>query len=104
MLSGPRKRALEVLRHQSYEAVYDAVGNERRRHVLGGLAETRVDEQKQQDLVAIRRPDERDILSRFLQDHWMFKVKILENSPSYYKRREKVTFTDDEDHGEYRTY
>jgi hypothetical protein len=74
-LEGPKKRALEVTRGLSYEYIYDPLGNKkRRRPILSGLAEQRLDEHNHRDLVGVRSPADKDLVSRFLQDHWMFKV------------------------------
>ncbi|RSM03282.1 hypothetical protein CDV31_010558 [Fusarium ambrosium] len=72
-LEGPRKRALEVVRAQSYEYVHNHFSDRRRRPILAGLAEKRLDECNHRDLVAVRRPADTDLLSRFLQDCWIFK-------------------------------
>ena len=74
-LNRPKKRVIEVVSDQSYEYIYDPLGNKKcRRPILAALAEKRLDENKHQDLVAIRQAAEKDLLSRFLQEHWMFKV------------------------------
>ena len=74
MLGRPRKRALEVVRGLSSDDLYDALGRPKSIPLLAGLAGTRLDEENDRDLVAMRRPAEKDLLSRFLQDHWIFKV------------------------------
>ncbi|KAI1650134.1 uncharacterized protein F4817DRAFT_356862 [Daldinia loculata] len=73
-LEGPRKRALDVVCDQSYINVYDSFGNKSsRRPILAGLSEKRLSEHNHRDLAALRRTPDKDLLSRFLQDHWMFK-------------------------------
>lgn len=68
--------------------MYDAVGNKKRqRHILSGLAEQRLEERNRQDLVAVRRPAEKDLLSRFLQDHWMFKTTSMTDQTEYIKEK-----------------
>ncbi|RSL41849.1 hypothetical protein CEP54_015687 [Fusarium duplospermum] len=42
------------------------------------LAEKRLDESNHRDLVAVRRPADTDLLSRFLQDCWIFKVQFTQ--------------------------
>jgi hypothetical protein len=79
MLGKPRKRALEVVRGLSSDEGYDTLGRQKLSPLLAGLAEKRLDETNDCDLVTIRRPAEKDLLSRFLQDHWMFKVPFLCN-------------------------
>jgi len=75
MLKAPEKRALEVVRDQSHDYAYDSLGNKKRlRSAIAGISEGRLDEQNRRDLAAIRPPAEKDLLSRLLQDHWMFKV------------------------------
>lgn len=73
-LEGPKKRPLDVARSQSYDYVYDPLGNKKGRPILGGLAEKRLHEHNHRDLVGVRQPTDKDLLSRFLQGHWMFKV------------------------------
>ncbi|KAI2776587.1 hypothetical protein F4815DRAFT_449142 [Daldinia loculata] len=74
-LEGPRKRALDVVCDQSYINVYDSFGNKSsRRPILAGLSEKRLSEHNHRDLAALRRTPDKDLLSRFLQDHWMFKT------------------------------
>ena len=73
-LGGPKTRALKVAQLQSYHYKRDSGEQESRIPILAGLAGTRLDECNYQDLVAVRRPAEKDLLSQFLQDHWMFKV------------------------------
>jgi hypothetical protein len=67
-----RPRALSVLRNW-------LVGDEAQHHRIGsykpvitGLAKARLDEK--QDLVTLRRPADKDLLSCFLQEHWIFKA------------------------------
>ncbi|KAG7284292.1 hypothetical protein NEMBOFW57_010661 [Staphylotrichum longicolle] len=55
VLEAPKKRALDVAYNQSYDGIKDELGHiKRRRPLLAGLAD-------------------KDLLSQFLQDHWMFK-------------------------------
>jgi len=76
ILEGPKQRALNVARCQAYQSEDDEPGRgKRRRPVLGGLAASRLDESNRRDLIAVRRLADKDLLSRFLQDHWMFKVR-----------------------------
>jgi len=60
-LASPEDRVLEVLRSQSL-------------NLTAGFAAKRLDEANRRDLVAVRRPAENDLLSRLLQNHWIFKV------------------------------
>jgi hypothetical protein len=48
--------------------------------MLAGAAEERLDERNHRDLVAVRPPADKDLLSRFLQDHWMFKVSFTDKT------------------------
>ena len=73
-LEEPRKRALDVACGQFFKHEHDGLGNKKRRAMLAGIAEGRLDERNHRDLVAVRRPADKDLFSRFLQDHWMFKV------------------------------
>lgn len=73
-LAGPRKRALDTMCGQFYRYGQDQLGNKKRRAILAGAAEERLDERNHRDLVAVRGPADKDLLSRFLQDHWIFKV------------------------------
>lgn len=74
-LEKPKKRAVEVSRHLSQvDDVHDNTGTKRRQHALSGLAGQRLDDRNPRDLVAVRKPAEQDLLSRFLQEHWMFKT------------------------------
>ncbi|KPM43270.1 hypothetical protein AK830_g3255 [Neonectria ditissima] len=85
-LKGPKKRALDVARGQSYNYIYDPLGNKkRRRPILGGLAEKRLDECNHGDLIGVRRPVDKDLFSRFLQDHWMFKTTIITDETEHIK-------------------
>ena len=76
-LEGPRKRALETVCGQFYKYGQGHLGNKKRRAMLAGAAEDRLDERNHRDLVAVRGPAEKDLLSRFLQDHWIFKVSTM---------------------------
>lgn len=74
-LEAPTNRAFEVAYNQFHDDVNDECGHiKRRRPLLAGLSEFRLGGGNRRDLVAVRRLAEKDILSRFLQDHWMFKV------------------------------
>ncbi len=74
-LEAPQKRALKVAQSQSYDDVYEpCTGTRKRRPLLGGLAAQKLDEGHHKDLVGIRQQADKDLLSRFLQDHWVFKV------------------------------
>ncbi|KAH7013423.1 hypothetical protein EDB80DRAFT_371775 [Ilyonectria destructans] len=84
-LEGPRKRALEVVYSQSYECVDDHTGNKRHRSILAGLAEKRLDKCNHRDLIAIRRPADKDLLSRFLQDYWIFKTTRITDKTEHIK-------------------
>ena len=70
----PRSRALSVLHNWFQGDSAHSHNVHKLRPVLSGLAESRLDESR--DLVALRRPTDKDILTRFLQDHWMFKVPL----------------------------
>lgn len=83
-LDAPKKRALDVVRTQSNDYLYDDHRNVKQpRPLLGGLAERRLLQHNNQDLASIRRPADNDLLSRFLQEHWMFKVPTIYYFPSY---------------------
>ncbi|KAI1800581.1 hypothetical protein F4811DRAFT_538255 [Daldinia bambusicola] len=74
-LEAPRTRALDALREQSYIDKYDTLGNKfDHKSILTGLAENRLSEYNRSDLVALRRPPDKDPFSRLLQDHWIFKT------------------------------
>ncbi|KAK3293541.1 uncharacterized protein B0H64DRAFT_465913 [Chaetomium fimeti] len=74
-LEAPKNRAFDVAHNQFYEDINDEFGHtKRQRPLLAGLAECRLEEGNRRDLVAVRRPADKDLLSRFLQDHWIFKV------------------------------
>ncbi|KAJ3479225.1 hypothetical protein NLG97_g8370 [Lecanicillium saksenae] len=76
-LDAPKKRALRVAQSQSYESIYDGcTGTTKRRSILDGLAKQRLEE-NHGDLVEVRPQTEKDPLSRFLQDHWMFRTATL---------------------------
>jgi hypothetical protein len=68
----PRNRALDVLRHFFLGETSPSSKIGRRRPVLGGRAGRRLDDK--QDLMTLRRPTDQDMLSRVLQDHWIFRV------------------------------
>ncbi|KAI1391503.1 uncharacterized protein F4822DRAFT_427350 [Hypoxylon trugodes] len=70
MLEKPKKRALDVARDEFFERIF---GGDRQ-PMLAGFAEKRLDECNHQELVAVRRQADKDPLSLFLQDHWMFKT------------------------------
>ncbi|KAK0714066.1 hypothetical protein B0T26DRAFT_384377 [Lasiosphaeria miniovina] len=81
-LEAPKKRARDVAQSQFYDDIKDEFGQvTRRRPILAGLAESRLANYSSRDLVAVRRPAEKDLLSRFLQDHWMFKVILPPTGP-----------------------
>ena len=75
-LEGPRKRALDVACGQFYKYENDRPVFKKPRAMLAGVAEERLNERNHRDLIALRRPADKDPFSRFLQDHWMFKVYI----------------------------
>ncbi|KAH6622734.1 hypothetical protein F5144DRAFT_496076 [Chaetomium tenue] len=73
-LEAPKNRAFNVAYDQFHDDINDECGHtKRRRPLLAGLSESRLSESKRHDLVAVRRPADKDLLSRFLQDHWVFK-------------------------------
>lgn len=75
VLDDPRERALQVALHLSSDDEYDDLGIKKttRRPLVYGVAGERLAVENHPDLVAVRRPVESDVLSRLLQDHWMFK-------------------------------
>jgi hypothetical protein len=74
-LESPKERAFDVALNLFHDDVTDEFSyTKRRKPLLAGLAERRLSEGNRRDLVAVRRPADKDLLSRFLQDHWMFKV------------------------------
>ncbi|GJN74708.1 hypothetical protein PLICBS_008801 [Purpureocillium lilacinum] len=88
ILEEPKQRALNVARGQAYQSDDDEPGRgKRRRPVLGGLAASRLDESNRRDLIAVRRLADKDLLSRFLQDHWMFKTTRLTDETEYVDER-----------------
>ena len=93
-LEGPRKRALETVCGQFYKYGQGHLGNKKRRAMLAGAAEDRLDEGNHRDLVAVRGPTDKDLLSRFLQDHWMFKVPTM--TPSNFLTLQYLTVEDNE--------
>lgn len=68
----PRSRVLRALGRIFYDDDPRHRSPEKGRPMLGGLSAKRLDDK--QDLVAVRNPTEKDILSRFLQDNWIFEV------------------------------
>ncbi|KAK4454923.1 hypothetical protein QBC34DRAFT_103664 [Podospora aff. communis PSN243] len=92
VLEQPNKRALAVARHLSGVQACDAAGNTRRRHLLSGLSEQRLDEDNRRDLVAVRKPAEKDVLSRFLQDHWFLKTTSVGNDDFEYIKEDHVNW------------
>ncbi|KAK4188183.1 hypothetical protein QBC35DRAFT_550175 [Podospora australis] len=68
-LGQPEERVLEVLRDH--------------RSLLAGLANRRLDDSN--DLVAVRPPADKDLLSRFLQNHWMFKTTKVDPDTDHIK-------------------
>lgn len=75
MLEEPKQRALDVARGQAYRHELEPGGGKRRWPVIGGLAASRLDENNRRDLVALRNLADKDLLSRFLQEHWIFKMR-----------------------------
>ncbi|KAH7375417.1 hypothetical protein B0T11DRAFT_270323 [Plectosphaerella cucumerina] len=83
-LEEPRQRPLNVARSQMFNNVYDPHGNKvRSEPLIMGDAAKRLDDENRRDLAAVRRPPESDLLSRFLQDHWMFKTRKLTDETEY---------------------
>ncbi|KAH7318379.1 hypothetical protein B0I35DRAFT_431974 [Stachybotrys elegans] len=82
-LEAPRYRALEVARGLSQQSIKDSSGNIRSRSLLAGLAEHRLAVRNTHDLAAVRRPADKDPLSRFLQEHWMFKTTKITDETEY---------------------
>lgn len=65
-----------------FDNAYDSHGNKiRSQPLIMGLSDERLGDKNRRDLAALRRPPESDLLSRFLQDHWMFKVKLTTELP-----------------------
>ncbi|GJN86179.1 hypothetical protein PLIIFM63780_009758 [Purpureocillium lilacinum] len=88
ILEEPKQRALNVARCQAYQSEDNEPGRgKRRRPVLGGLAASRLDESNRRDLIAVRRLADKDLLSRFLQDHWMFQTTRLTDETEYVDER-----------------
>lgn len=74
-LEAPQTRALKVAQGQLNDCINEpCIGIKKLRPILGGLSEKRLSEENHGDLVEIRRQADKDMLSRFLQDHWIFKV------------------------------
>ncbi|KAK3306112.1 uncharacterized protein B0T15DRAFT_534397 [Chaetomium strumarium] len=76
-LGEPETRVLKALRNQSHSTQGDPL--------LAGLAANRLDDSNRWDLVAIRRPVDKDMLFVFLQNHWMFRTTKIPNDTEYYK-------------------
>lgn len=68
----PRNRAFRAVSNFFHGVSSKAYLFEKQRPVLAGRSAGRLDDK--QDLIAVRRPSEQDMVSRFLQDNWMFKV------------------------------
>ncbi|KAK1829171.1 hypothetical protein QBC39DRAFT_357310 [Podospora conica] len=74
-LPEPEHRVLEVLQARSWD---------NGQHLLAGLVAQRLgDSSKRQDLVAVRGPTDKDLLSRLLQNYWMFKTTPLTAEAEY---------------------
>ncbi|KAH6848244.1 hypothetical protein B0I37DRAFT_159582 [Chaetomium sp. MPI-CAGE-AT-0009] len=85
-LEAPKNRAFDVAYNQFHEDVRDEFGHtKRRRPLFAGLAECRLGEGNRRDLVAVRRPADKDLLSRFLQDHWIFKTTRVTDESEHIK-------------------
>jgi len=56
-------------------------------HLESKLAylEWKLDQENRKDLVALRQPADKDMLSIFLQNHWMFGTTNLTSSTEHYK-------------------
>jgi hypothetical protein len=80
-LEPPRARAIAVAQHLSHS--YPDLSNDpsQKSHFLAGLSANRLSNQG--DLLSIRRPAEKDPLSRFLQDHWIFHTTSISAKTEY---------------------
>ncbi|KAK1756527.1 hypothetical protein QBC47DRAFT_321849 [Echria macrotheca] len=89
LLEPPRARALAVAQYLSYS--YPDIRNNpsQKTHLLAGLSEARLSQPQPHtnDLLTIRRPVEKDPLSRFLQDHWFFGATSVSAKTEYIKER-----------------
>ena len=61
-----------------------------RESLLAGLAAKRLDQENRKDLVALRQPADKDMLSIFLQNHWMFGTTKLTSSTEHYKKSHAI--------------
>ncbi|KAK1754761.1 hypothetical protein QBC47DRAFT_384869 [Echria macrotheca] len=78
-LPEPEDRVLEVLQTQCRDWSLHNGGQP----LLAGLASERHDKKNRQDLMAVRRPVDKDPLSHFLQNHWVFKATPLTGETEY---------------------